>query len=137
MKADNPNERLVLDFFAVLNAGDLEPLRDMLHEEATWEPMVRDIPGSGTHRGKKGIIDEFLAPVRGMFEPGHPRVEVKTLASKGSLVMAETPGTGRLKDGRSYQNRYAWAIEIRDGKLFAIREYLDSFYVSKLFGSGS
>jgi ketosteroid isomerase-like protein len=136
VRADNENERLVLEFFTVLSTGELERVRPLLHDEVTWTPQVRDIPGAGVHRGKKGVIDEFLAPVRGMFAPGDPKTTVDSIASKGPLVLVESRGLGKLADGRTYENRYAWAIEIRDGRVFAIREYMDSFYVAKLFGVG-
>lgn len=134
VRADNENERLVLEFFTVLSTGELERVRPLLHEEVSWIPQVKDIPGAGEYRGKKGVIDDFLAPVRGMFAPGDPKTTVDTIVSKGPLVMVESRGLGKLADGRAYSNRYAWAIEIRDGKVFAIREYMDSHYVAKLFG---
>jgi ketosteroid isomerase-like protein len=136
VRADNENERLAIQFFETLGAGDLEGVRKLLHDEVTWIPQVRDIPGAGVHRGKKGIIDDFLAPIRGMFAPGDPKVLLDSIASKGPLVMVESHGAGKLADGRPYANLYAWAVEIRDGKIFAIREYMDSLYVSKLFGAG-
>ena len=40
------------------------------------------------------------------------------------------------QDGREYFNRYAWAVTVKDGLVFSIREYMDSYYVSKLFGTG-
>jgi ketosteroid isomerase-like protein len=134
MQADNDNERLVLEFFAVLSAGDLGRVREMLHDEVTWTPMMRGVPGAGVHRGKKGIVDDFLTPVRGMFRAGDPKTTVESIASKGSLVLLESHGSGQVADGRTYDNRYAWALEIKDGKIFAIREYFDSLYVAKLFG---
>lgn len=133
VKAENDNERLVLKFFETLSSGDLARLREFFHDDATWTPMVRGIRGEGVHRGKAGIIDQFLAPVRGLFKPGDPKVLPDTIASKGSLVLVETRGLGHLADGRTYENRYAWAVEIRDGKVFAVREYMDSLYVSRLF----
>ena len=136
VRADNDNERVALNFFTVLSTGDLERLRPLLHDEVTWIPQVKDIPGAGTYRGHKGVIDEFLAPVRGMFAPGDPKTTVLSIVSKGALVMCESQGLGKLADGRTYDNRYAWALEIRDGKVFAIREYMDSYYVAKLFGVG-
>ena len=48
--------------------------------------------------------------------------------------MCESEGLGKLADGRTYHNRYAWAVEVKDGKIFAVREYMDSHYVAKLFG---
>jgi ketosteroid isomerase-like protein len=134
MQADTDNERLVLEFFSVLSAGNFARLSEMLHDEATWTPMIRGIPGAGVHRGKSGIIDEFLVPVRGMFRPGDPKTTVDTICSKGSLVLTESRGSGQVADGRPYENQYAWAFEIRDGKILAVREYMDSLYVATLFG---
>ena len=129
----NANERTVIEFFATLSTGDLERVRTFLHPQATWTPQVRDVPGAGVHKGHKGIIEEFLAPVRGLFQPGDPKVIVDTIASNGALVLTETRGVGRLKDGRAYSNLYAWAIEVQEGRITAIREYMDSHYVVGLF----
>jgi uncharacterized protein len=131
--ASNNNERVVLDFFTALSSGDLDRVRSFLHPEATWTPQVRDVPGAGVHKGHQGIIEEFLTPVRGLFAPGDPKVFVDTIASSGSLVLTETRGVGHLKDGRSYSNLYAWAFEVQNSKITAIREYMDSHYVVGLF----
>jgi hypothetical protein len=135
VQADTDAERTVVHFFETLSTGDLEKVRVLLHDDVTWTPQVKDIPGAGVHRGKKGIIDEFLAPVRGMFKPGDPKVHLLSIVSKGPLVMLESHGLGALANGKPYDNRYAWAVEVRDGKIFAIREYMDSLYVSKLFAA--
>lgn len=133
--AANANERIVVDFFAALSSGELERVRAFLHPQATWTAQVRGVPGAGTHSGQRGIVDEFLAPVRGLFVPGDPKVLVDSIASKDSLVMAETRGLGRLSDGREYSNLYAWAIEIEDGKIKALREYMDSHYIVELLSA--
>jgi uncharacterized protein len=130
---NNENERLAIQFFTTLSSGDLEGVRALLHEEATWKPMVKDIPGAGVHVGPCGIVDEFLMPIRGMFRPGDPKVLIDTVASNGPLVICETRGQGALADGRPYANSYCWAFEMKDGKVFAIREYMDSLYISRLF----
>jgi hypothetical protein len=134
VKATNDNERLFLEFFETLSTGNLEKIWATFHPEAAWEVMVKGIAGEGTHRGKKEIIDDFLAPVRGMFVPGDPKVEITSLASQGSLVIGEAHGSGKFTDGRPYDNLYAFAIEFKDGKVFHLREYMDSFYVAKLQG---
>ena len=131
--AGNANEQVVLDFFDRLNAEDLEGVRAILTEDATWIPQVRDIPGAGEYRGRDVIVDVFLAPIRSVFADGSPSNEILSIASGGSLVMLESHGTGSLADGRPYDNRYAWAFEVREGKVAAIREYMDSHYISRLF----
>jgi len=132
VEAQTDSEQVVLRFFATLSAGDLEGVRLMLHEDATWKPQMRSVPGAGIHRGRRGIVDEFLTPIRGMFRPGDPQIIVDTLVSRGSFVMLESHSGGYLADGRPYENLYAWAVEVRDGKIYVLREYFDSHYVMEL-----
>lgn len=123
------NEQLVVAFFEALSSGDLERIRATFHEDASWTPMVKDVPGAGVHTPRDVIVDEFLAPVRGIFEPGDPKSEVINIFAKGDTVCVETRGHGKLLNGNDYNNRYCWVIELKGGKVFAVREYMDSHYV--------
>lgn len=128
IKATNANEQLVLDFFATLSSGDLVTLDGYFDPDTTWTPMIENVPGAGTHTGK-AICEEFLGPVRGLFVDGDPKVHVDSIVSSGDMVMCETRGIGTLRSGRAYNNLYAWAFVIREGRIKAIREYMDSHYV--------
>lgn len=128
--AENDNERLVLKFFEALGTGNLEGARAVLHPEATWTVMPTGVPGSGLHRGRREIIDEFLTPLRdSLFEPGTVSGGIDTLISKGALVAAESQASAQLKNGNRYRNRYVFVFEIRDGAIAAVREYMDSHYI--------
>ena len=127
------SEAVVQTFFELLNAENLEGIRTLLTDDAAWLPQARDMPGAGEYRGRNVIVDEFLKPIRGLFAPGSPSNRILSMASNGSLVLVETHGTGHLRDGRAYDNRYAWAFEVRAGKVAVIREYLDSYYIVRLF----
>jgi ketosteroid isomerase-like protein len=133
IKAKNANEQLVLDFFAVLSSGDLEALRQFFHDKSVWHPKVKGIAGAGEHVGM-AIIDLFLAPVRGMFEPGDPKVHVTNLFSDGGTVGVESFSTGKTLDGKVYENDYAWVFHVSNGKIDRLHEYMDSHYTAKLFG---
>ncbi len=131
-EAGSSNEQLVRHFFDTLSSGDLEKLRLLLHEEATWAVMATGIPGAGEKKGRGEIIDGFLGPVRGIFVPGDPKVIIQNLILQGPYAAVEAKGLGKFKNGKDYNNRYAFMIEIKDGKVFALREYMDSYYVSTL-----
>jgi uncharacterized protein len=137
VEAETESEQLVLRFFATLSAGDLEGVRRMLHAEATWKAQVRGVPGAGIHRGPGGIVDDFLRPIRALFRPGDPKILVDSIASRRQFVMIESHSGGCLADGRPYENLYAWAVEVRDGKIYALREYFDSHYVVELTAPGA
>jgi ketosteroid isomerase-like protein len=132
--ANNESERLFLKFFETLSSGDLERIRAVFHDDAVWQVQVKGIAGEGAHQWKKAIVDDFLKPIRGMFKPGDPKVTIKAIASNGPLVIGECEGRGTFTDGRPYENLYAFAIEFKDGKVYRLREYMDSFYVAKLQG---
>jgi hypothetical protein len=125
------NEELAREFFDTLSSGDLEMLRPLLHVDASWEATGQSIPGAGITHGRDKIIDDFLAPVRGLFEPGDPKIKILRIFSKGPWVAAETEAIGMLSNGKEYHNRYAWIIEIRDDKVCTLREYMDTGYILK------
>jgi ketosteroid isomerase-like protein len=129
----NDNERAVVEFFAALSSGDLERLGTHFHEDSSWTPMLIGIPGAGRHEGRDKILYEFLGPVRGAFMPGDPKSHIDSMASSGDFVMVESHSTGKRADGKDYFNRYAWAIELRGGKIAHVREYMDSLYVARFF----
>jgi ketosteroid isomerase-like protein len=128
------NEQLVREFFATLSTGDLEALRPLIHRDGSWEVMARSVPGAGRTDGGDAVIDEFLAPVRGMFVPGDPKIDVMRTFGAGDLVCAETEATGQLVNGNPYHNRYAWVIEIKDDTVCHLREYMDTAYIQSVVG---
>jgi ketosteroid isomerase-like protein len=134
-QSSTESEAVVRMFFELLNAESLEGIRTLLTEDAAWLPQARDMPGAGEHRGRNVIVDQFLKPIRGLFAAGSPRNRILSMASNADLVLVETHGTGHLSDGRPYDNRYAWAFEVHAGKIAVIREYLDSYYIVRLFGA--
>lgn len=132
MATAEQNEAIVRRFFDVLSTGHLENIRKTLHPDASWTPMVKNVPGAGVHKPRDVIVDEFLAPVRGLFEDGDPKVKVNNIFCKGNLVCAETRALGKMKNGNTYDNLYCWVIEVRDGLIYALREYMDSAYIQSI-----
>jgi ketosteroid isomerase-like protein len=131
-ESEQTNCDLVRRFLAALSDGDLETMRGMLQPDATWEVM-RAAPGERSSAGRDSIIDDFLAPVRGRFVDGDPKVTVHTLFASGDLVAAETQADGTMLDGSGYHNRYAWMIEVDGNLVRAVREYMDTAYARASF----
>ncbi len=123
----------VRHFFDLLNAEDYDALRALFTEDASWLPQQKDMPGAGEYRGRDVVLDTFLIPIRKLFARADPQNEILSIANNGSTVLVETHGTGTLADGRPYDNRYAWGIEVRGQQIAEIREYMDSAYIVALF----
>lgn len=129
MPTAEQNEQVVRNFFKVLSTGELENIRKTLHPDASWTPMVKNVPGAGVHAPRDVIVDKFLAPVRGLFEDGDPKTTIDNIFAKGNVVCVESHGRGKLRNGKIYDNQYCWVIEVKDGLVWKIREYMDSHYV--------
>jgi ketosteroid isomerase-like protein len=126
------NADVVRAFFVALSTGDLDRVAPFFDERSEWHICATGIPGAGVHQGRAGIVEGFLAPVRGLFEPGDPKVEVVNLVADGHLVAVEATGRGRFLDGRIYENRYAYWITVEGSRVRTIKEYMDSAYVASL-----
>ena len=123
------NKRLVHAFLAAMNRMDVEAIGALLTDDATWT-MPGDLPVSGRYEGRAAVLGDFLANAAALFEPGSLRFELETVLTDGSHAIAEYTGTGRADDGqREYRNHYCMVFELRDGRISAVREYLDTAHV--------
>jgi ketosteroid isomerase-like protein len=119
-----------LGLLACMGEQDYERMwTDFLTEESTWTMIA---PGSEPLKGR--AISEFFAGGGAIFEGGAPVVTVVATTAEGDRVAIEAVGKGRLRNGRSYDNRYHFLMEVRDDRVVAIREYMDSAHVVAAFG---
>jgi len=129
---------VVRRFFATLGTGDFAAIGEFFDDDSVWQ--VNDVArGLPAQRGRKGIIDDFLQPIReGLFEPGDPKIEIRSMISEGSRVAAETTARGTLRNGNNYENQYVFIIEVDGDKVRHLREYMDSDYAHSISaGAGS
>jgi ketosteroid isomerase-like protein len=118
-------------FFTTLSTGDLEALRPWFDAESRWVVCAADVPGEEGAQGQ-GIVDDFLGPVRGLFEPGDPKVHVLAMVAEGDRVVVEGEGRGMLANGREYHNRYTYWLTFDGPILRELREYMDTAYIQKV-----
>lgn len=132
IEASNVSERVVLDFLACLSEKDRERAPIYLDTEISWTIMVANIPGGGRYQGLASVLQVLMGGASGVFRKGDPKVHVDSIASTGDFVMAEAHGSGaRADDGLSYENRYAFAFELRGAKILNVREYMDTLYIAR------
>jgi len=128
---------VVRRFFDTLGTGDFAAVGEFFTDDSVW--MVNDVArGLPQQRGRKGIIDDFLQPIReGLFEPGDPKVEIRRLFAEGDWAIAETTARGMLLNGNHYENEYVFIIQVAGDTVKFLREYMDSDYAHSVSaGSG-
>jgi hypothetical protein len=54
------------------------------------------------------------------------------MVAEGDKVAVELVITGRSAKGKDYRNHYHFLFTIRDGKIKAVKEYVDTLYSQKV-----
>jgi ketosteroid isomerase-like protein len=118
-------------YLDALVAGDIETIRDSFAEDATWA-IKADLPIAGPWRGRDQIVDEFLTTVMGeRFIAGSHVFTFPTMIADGDTIALEWHVSARTATGEPYENDYCGIFVIRDGRITAVREYLDGRYVAE------
>ncbi|HKZ72625.1 MAG TPA: nuclear transport factor 2 family protein [Steroidobacteraceae bacterium] len=61
------------------------------------------------------------------------KMTVKSLIAEGDKVAVEFESYGPLRNGRVYNNEYHGLFTLRDDRICAVREYLDTQHVFATF----
>jgi uncharacterized protein len=101
-------------------------------EHATWTLAGR-LPLSGRWEGRDAILDDFLGQVRTLFEPGSVNLTVTSLTAEGDRVALEWTSRARLHGGEPYENHCAALFTLANGRITAVREYMDTDYAYAKF----
>lgn len=127
------NRRIATEFFSRYDAGDTPGALDLLAEDCTY--WLAGKPGSNPTAGKSHSKSEMADIFRRMGEAmnGPPRMQVKGTVAEGNKVAVEATSRGELRNGRVYQQEYHVLMTIRDGKIAAAREYMDTQHVQSIW----
>jgi uncharacterized protein len=122
------NKKLAADFFARLSANDIDGALDILTDDATWwiAGKPEQQPAAGVYH--KEQISRLLHNMAGRLKNGL-KLTVKGAVAEGDKVAVEVESYGELTNGRIYNQEYHVLMTIRDGKIGAVREYLDTQHV--------
>jgi uncharacterized protein len=132
MTADTSPKAVVRRYLDVLVRGDVDAIRDSFAENATWT-MHGDLPLAGPWRGRDRIVEDFLIGLGGsLFQAGSHRFDFPTLIAEGDTVALEWRVTARSAAGVEYDNEYCGMFVVREGRIVAVREYLDSRYAARV-----
>ena len=113
--------------FELFTASDIDGVMALMTDDATWLiPGKKELMPTAGLYGKEKIEKLFRRMVEGL--AGGPRMTAKSSIAEGNRVAIEVSSSGDLKNGRKYRQEYHFLIEFRDGKICAVREYLDTHH---------
>ena len=124
-------------YVAAVEAGDLDAIRKMFVEDATWTIRAGQLPISGTWKGRDAIIDGFLAEAMSHYEPGSVSLEITGMIAEGNRVVLQWTSRARTRDGQRYENGCIGVFTLREDRIQDVREYMDTLYASEVAFSRS
>jgi uncharacterized protein (TIGR02246 family) len=115
-------------YVSALQAGDERAVREMFDEDATWTLAAGELPISGTWQGRDRILNEFLATALSYYEPGSVDIHITGMIAEGDQVVVQWTSRANTRTGRRYENDCIGVFTVRDGRIHAVREYMDTLY---------
>ena len=128
MSQSNDTKLVLRRYVAAVQSGDVAAIHDAFAEDATWTLEAGDLPISGTWEGRDAIIDDFLATAMAHYEPGSVSLQITAMIAEDDQVALQWTSRARTRDGHAYENGCLGIFTVRDGRIQAVREYMDTLY---------
>jgi ketosteroid isomerase-like protein len=119
------NKATAQRFFELFSASDIEGVLALMTDDATWRIAGKKelTPTAGIYT-KERIGRLFRRMIDNL--TGGLQMKVLSSIAEGDRVALEVTSSGDLQNGRLYRQEYHILMEFRDGKISAVREYLDT-----------
>ena len=128
MNNTEKNRRVMTHVMNALVDGDARPFVDAMDVDFTWV-----MPGSkmaGKWEGKEHVLEGLLRPLVAQFETTYKN-RPRRIFTDGAYVIIECKGDVMTKTGHHYANDYCWIIQMADGKMKELTEYMDTALVNE------
>ncbi len=125
------NKKIVLGFFENLSTGKADAMLAAMSDSATWTVMGKPENFALAGTKTKAQFAELLKGI-GSAMPKGMRVTPKALTAEGNRVAVEAESYGEHANGKVYNNQYHFLIEVQNGKIQAVREYLDTIHAKEV-----
>ena len=123
-------KNVVRNFIRAWEAGDVNRLTLATTDDATFWVSPTTI-GSGTR-----TRDEWLQSISGMFSNlSKPMsLQMGDFTAEDDRVSLTLTGSLHLNNGKVYNGNWHMLFFLRDGKISALKEYLDTYHAGQIFG---
>ncbi len=120
------NRATVLRLMDALNICDEPAIRAILAPDARWW-----VAGVGTMD-----LETLMTQLRQMIGTAKvAQTQIVGTTAEGERVAVESRGNFEFEDGRVYRNTYHHLFVVEEGRVTAVREYLDLLEAQRAFGT--
>lgn len=128
MATPEENKAIIRDYLDAFGKFDKERVLALVAEDAWLETPTKSAVGGKKTRAH--MASEFDAIKQVL--PHGVDMTILSMTAEEDRVHCEVSGTAKTIDGQSYDNRYHYAFQVRDGKISRFVEYMDTKLVEDL-----
>lgn len=121
------NKATFLALFEALKTRDGQAMAAQMTDHPNWIVWGNELPGI------EGVLN-ILEAAASYYKPETIVQQMKGLWCDGDTVIARLTMTAKTTNNEDYANEYIWIVQLEDGKVAEVREYLDMRVIEKLFG---
>lgn len=123
------NKKRVIEAWKTFGSRDPERISAVFTDDAEWiapegNATAVALKGASHMVGRDAIVGFLTADMHRLFRD--IKVEFRGLFGDGDTVILEQQFRAKLPDGKSYDNDYCFLIELEDGRIRQVREYMDT-----------
>ncbi|MGE0829948.1 MAG: nuclear transport factor 2 family protein [Hyphomonadaceae bacterium] len=125
-------------FMAAVSAKDIDALDRMFTEDTAQDVPFNeagqiDWPSLRRADGKPAVMEYWRIAFAKIEKIGF-HLESILEVEGGEAAFAELVGDNVMADGKPYRNRYVMRFDVRDGKIWRVREYYNPVISARAFG---
>ncbi|MGC6472478.1 MAG: nuclear transport factor 2 family protein [Parvibaculales bacterium] len=126
------NKKTVETFISCMSQGDVEGFINLYHDDGgVWTSGETLISGDTS----KAEIKAFAGQIYETFPDGL-KFTITGMTAEGDRVAVEAFSEGRHVSGQMYRNQYHFLFLFKDGKIFKLKEYMDTEKVTDILCGG-
>ncbi len=125
------NKKIALRFLQFVSEGDINSALELMAENLEYWVALKTEPVEKPETKTKGQFKKLLQITQTAF-PGGLAITSTGMTAEGDRVAVEGESYGRTTSGKLYNNFYHFLFEIREGKIHAMHEYLDTSHTKEV-----
>ena len=124
------NKATIARSFAAWSAGAGSPY-DLLADTASWTIVGRSA-ASKTYESRDAFMRDVIRPFNARMST-RLRPEIRRVYADGDTVIVFFDARGIARDGKPYENTYAWFLTMQDDKVIKAFTFFDSVEFNELW----
>lgn len=123
---------LIESYLQAREAGDAARIAELTTDDVEY--LVPPGLGVAPRYGEVAVEALAGAAAARAFDLATIKRELKRITVGDDVALVEERMTAKALNGADYDNEYVWVLELRDGRIARVTEFVDTLYAARTLG---